>query len=1414
MSRQPLTESLQETLGLFEKFEVPLTTNEVADHLDLGRRSTYDRLDRLVDHGRLETKKVGASARVWWRPSPSVPDWSERFTDWPAAAESLIGDVLDGADVGVFVLDEDFTVAWINKATERYFGLDREQVLGRDKRTLVEEHIASVVDDSASVAETVLATYDDNSYIEQFECHVTAGDSREERWLEHRSKPIKSGVFAGGRVELYYDVTNRKRTEQAQKENREQFESLIAAVEEYAIFLLDTEGRIQTWNPGAEQIKGYEADDILGEHFSIFYTDDAREANIPEKNLAAATENGSIEETGLRVREDGSRFWASVTITAIWDDDGELEGYAKVTRDATERRAYEQQLREEKAFTESLFNNQQDIFYAFDTEGTFLRWNDRGREVTGYTDAETQAMHPLEFIDDDGVADAAAAIEQAIEQRESVTAELPLKTKDGAVIPYEFTAAPLIDDDEEVVGLTGIGRDITDRKRQQRLLERQRDNLQLELQEVFDRVDDAFFALDEEWRFSHVNDQAATFLNRSVGELIGQDVWEAFPNAVGSTFQKQYEHAFETQESISFEAPSSIRDGWLEVTVYPSESGLSVYFQDITDRKGRERELERYETIVETVGDGIYVVDQHGYFTDVNTTYASMVGYPREDLIGAHVSKVIDDEDVLHEAQRLEDELAAGERTTVSLEAEFTTPDGDSWVGEATFALLQSDDGYERVGVVRDITDRTKREQELTQYETIVETIDDGIYAVDDDAQFILVNEGFCELTGYDREELLDAHATTIHDDEITPQAESMAGEIVAGERDTARIELDINTKSGDNLPCESRLAPLPLGDSYGRCGMVRDISDRLEREQKLQRRIYQQQVVTELGQRALEDHDIDALLADASELVADTLDNKCCKVLDLDTETAELRVRQGVGWHDGIVGSATVSADEDDSQAAYTLRTEQPVVVTDLDTESRFSGSELLTSHDIRSGISTIIGSRDDLWGILGTHDTTCKEFSEHDVNFVQSVATILATAIARHDHEQELIRQREQLGALNHLNDVVREIIDAIIEQSTREEMEATVCELLADSESYLFAWIGDVDVASQTIHLRTEAGVEGYLDENTISVDPDDERSKGPTGRAFQTGTTQTIQDIDTDTRYDPWRDSVAKHGFRSSAAIPIVFEDTIYGVLNVYAERPDAFVGQERVVIDQLGEVIGHAIAATERRQALMSNEVVELEFQTPNVFDALEISPETSGTITFDHAVPSKDSEYLVYGSVTVDAIDSVKALVETVPHWREVIFRNEAADTQFELRLSEPPVLSAVASVGGSVEKAIIDHGDFHMTVYVSPSVDVRRIISVVEESYPAARLLKRRQITRDNEPSEDIQRGLTTELTERQRTTLMAAYYAGFFEWPREVTGEELADSLGIAAPTFHQHLRKAERKTFDHLLSNYLNPRWQEQE
>ncbi|XVH33051.1 bacterio-opsin activator domain-containing protein (plasmid) [Haloferacaceae archaeon DSL9] len=686
------------------------------------------------------------------------------------------------------------------------------------------------------------------------------------------------------------------------------------------------------------------------------------------------------------------------------------------------------------------------------------------------------------------------------------------------------------------------------------------ENIEPEIEDVFKRTDDAFYALDTEWRFIYLNNQAEEILSVEKSEMLGQNVWEKFPRAADSSFKREYERAMDTQESVSFEEYYPPLDTWVEVRAYPSETGLSVHFRDITTRKQREDELED---------------------------------------------------------------------------------------------------------------------------------------------------------------------------------------------------------------------------------------------------RIRQQRAIADLGQSALEATDIDALFHEACRITADVLHNDYCEVLELRSDDRELLLREGVGWREAVIGHATVPADIH-SQAGYTLLSKEPVIVADLTEEIRFSEPELLTAHAVTSGISVVIGTVDNPWGIFGTHDTRPREFTEYDADFVQSIANILASLIDQQQSQRQVRAQRERLVALNNLNRAIREITVAAIDQSTREEIEQIVCTSLVGSESYLVAWIGEVDVSTRTITPRATAGIDGFLDDLTLSIGSDDPSSQGPTGRAVQTREMQITADVLTDPVYKQWSDRARRYGYRSSAAIPIIHQETLYGVLNVYSERPHAFQKYECDVFSQLGEIVGHAITAIERKRALMNNDVVELDILFRDMSALLGLPKALEGPLTLDGVIPLDTETYLEYWTGPADVMEALADLSNSPQILSAEVIEETDDAVRLEVQITGSILILTVVSQGGYIQRATIEDDECRITAQLPVNADIRRILEEIEKAYSEATIVGQRHVSRSEGSSARLRSAIEDELTERQRTVLEVAYHGGFFNWPRDRSGEEIAESLGISSPTFHQHLRHGERKLFEALFDS----------
>jgi PAS domain S-box-containing protein len=251
-------------------------------------------------------------------------------------------------DYAIYLLDPDGLVSSWNAGAQRFKGYTEEEILGEhfSRFYTAEDNAAGMPAKALATAETVGRFEAEGWRVrkdgERFWAHVIIDAIRDQH-----------GQLVGF-AKITRDLSERKIAEQVLKRSEEQFRLLVQGVTDYAIYMLDPQGNVVSWNPGARRIKGYEPDEIIGQHFSRFYTEEDRADELPARALKTAAAEGRFEKEGWRVRKDGTRFWATVIIDAIHDDDGKLIGFAKVTRDITEMREAQ----------EALHRTQEELFQA------------------------------------------------------------------------------------------------------------------------------------------------------------------------------------------------------------------------------------------------------------------------------------------------------------------------------------------------------------------------------------------------------------------------------------------------------------------------------------------------------------------------------------------------------------------------------------------------------------------------------------------------------------------------------------------------------------------------------------------------------------------------------------------------------------------------------------------------------------------------------------------------------------------------------------------------------------------------------------------------------------------------------------------------------------------------------------------
>ena len=269
---------------------------------------------------------------------------------------------------------------------------------------------------------------------------------------------------------------------------------LVESQPDYAIFLLDPSGHVQTWNGGARRLKGYEADEIIGRHFSTFYPEEDVEAGVPEQILEKARSTGRHEAEGWRVRQDGSRFWADVVITALREDDGTLVGFGKVTRDLTSRRLATEQMRagaaelrianaELEQFRLLVTSVRDYAIFVLDVTGRIRTWNPGAERIKGYSADEVIGRHFELFYTDDARARRHPDYELQVAAREGRFEEEGWRVrKDGTLFWANVVITALRDAHGGLVGYAKVTRDLTERRKAQQLLEQSERQARLEAQ--------------------------------------------------------------------------------------------------------------------------------------------------------------------------------------------------------------------------------------------------------------------------------------------------------------------------------------------------------------------------------------------------------------------------------------------------------------------------------------------------------------------------------------------------------------------------------------------------------------------------------------------------------------------------------------------------------------------------------------------------------------------------------------------------------------------------------------------------------------------------------------------------------------------------------------------------------------------
>jgi len=1316
-----------------------------------------------------------------------------------AAYREFTDEVIDAIDDVFYVLDADGEVLRWNETLPEVSGYDDDEIETMEATDFFAEGDREAVRDGIENIEAAAGV--------PLEARFETKDG-ERIPYEIVASPLESPdderVIAG----IARDISERKARERELRETNERLNAIIEA-SPAALIALDLEGRVTLWNAAAERIFGWEEAEVLGERYPAVPADcEDEHERITEQVQSGGTVTAMETK---RFRKDGSRVDVSLSVAPLRDEGGEIVGQMGALADITDRKAAERELRTTKERMQKFVETSPVGMVATDPEGTVTLWNDAMEEIFGWSAGEVLG-EPYPVVPDDREGD--DEVRQRVLDGESFRqVERERVRADGEVIDISLSTTPIHDDEGNVTEVVGYIEDITERKKREREL--------VARSAAMEQAIDGMAILDENGVYE--------FVNRAHADVYGYDDPEAF---LGETWERCYTD--EGAEFIRREAlPALAEDGnWrgeavglrADGSTFPQELSLTLLddermvcvVRDITERKERERELERTADLLgraEEMADlGGWTVDlgsedpQRARWTD---NLYDIWGVDRE--AGPLVEGVLD---LVHP----DDRDAHGDRIRRATEAgepwdtEYRIRAGDGterWIHSICEPVVEDGDPVELRGSIQDITDRMQRERELERTKDLLQQA----------GRIATIGGWELDLTGSEPEMTWTDELYRLHG--VSPDTEIDLETAVAfyhpDDRGRIREYFRRAVEVGESYDIEVRLGTEesvrwvraigePVRDDDGEIvrvrGSIQEITDQKERELALE--------ALHEATRGLLGVETDA---ETAELVVETarsvLDVAGVAVYLLDDSANRLDAVACSEGFERLCDAAPVGAGTSDSLLWNTYVTGTPTVFDDTGTvaESQVFGTA------VSGGLLVPVGDHGVF--VVATEDRavdgSTRQLAETLVATTEAAFDRLTSERTLRERDAELAEQNARLRRQIGITDLIRRIDQSLIQAESREAIEAAVCDRLVESDDVAFAWIGGLDAAGDRVEPSAWAG-EGteYLDAVDLATG---EGSAEPSVRTAVSETPTVVGNVVDDLQREDWRKAALAREFHSVVSVPLAFEEYFYGVLTVYASEPDDFGDLEREVFAELGENIAHSINAAETQRALHTDQRVELTLTFDAGDDVLgRLAQAADCRVAFEGLAAHSDSStglFVTAGGAPVERVTDALSDLVSVRDYRLVSEPetdgdgDAAGEALFEVTVDGDALAAGFVRHGAGPRSIRADRERIEAVVDVSTATDVRAFVEMLGETHPSVELMTRRTVERSDD---DRRTGSAFDaLTDRQLEVLRTAYYAGFFEWPRTSTGEEVAEMLDVSQPTVNRHLRVGQQHLLERLFEDY---------
>ncbi|MFD3001609.1 PAS domain S-box protein [Pontibacter toksunensis] len=530
---------------------------------------------------------------------------------------------------------------------------------------------------------------------------------------------------------------------------------------------IDRDGYIQYVSDACKQILGYERNELMGHHYSDFLqADDLFDTMQAIENL-----NGDSRRTSFEnhyIHKDG--HVVPIRWYGVWSEDDQV--LYCVGRDMTTQKLGQSRLHESEQRYRALFDNNPDIVFVENRQGLITEVNQQVVKTLGIREELLVNAPASSFLPPDMAAVNERYLRQAL-QGESMRFEFEFE-KNGKVRIYDTIKYPVIVKDE-VVCVQTVAKEVTSLVHSYNTIKR----LAKRLSTIFESITNAFFTLDKGWNFTYINSEAERLLSLDREYYLGKNAWRELPSEINGAFYQQYHLAVETRKAVQFEAYYKPTDVWLDVRAFPSEEGISVYFDNITEKVKARHELEKLSLVASKTTNGVIITNSARRIEWVNEGFTRLTGYSLDEVTGKIPS------DFLH-GHRTDQKAfeAVKEKMNrcqpVSFEVLNYKKNGEElWLSVQVNPTCNGKGeilGF--VTVQTDITDRVKSQQELEKLSLVASGTDNGVIITDANGLTEWVNEGFTKTTGYTLSEIAGIKPGKLLQGEETEEATAkMIGE-------------------------------------------------------------------------------------------------------------------------------------------------------------------------------------------------------------------------------------------------------------------------------------------------------------------------------------------------------------------------------------------------------------------------------------------------------------------------------------------------------------------------------------------------------------------------------------------------------------------------------------------------------------